>query len=1763
MALRNIYTDWGRADFNDINGNAATSYQQARNNLIKISENSVLFSGGTTFNGQNIQGIHDVEGNPTIGYGYDLSQRDFAEFESFITHAFGDALTPDQQAGLDLIEAYTDPNHPNHITAGTLIDIAQGRAGTAAEQAALFSLRMTDAEATILLNASLDGYDVYDGFEDALSNGFGAADDVPHSAERIALLSADYNGNLVGGEINAAVQSNNLWDRAEIWYQIRYNHQNYNDSLQARRAQESNIFGLVGAYDSSQAQDEANELKYAFDHLFNGTDGGGRDIYSRIKARDALDNFEQAISSTLDKLKSHYSITDEVHFVQTDVANSSSSVAAVAAQDTGTRDATNTNNLIFGEDGDDTLDGKGGNDFLFGGSENDTLIGGKGNDLLHGGDEAAGLATGTADGVDTASYAMDAAGVTVDLKLGSAIDGNGDTDTLISIENVIGSDHDDAFILSPDIASTIEGGAGVDMLDFSQLSGDKVTIDGAAGTLKFESTGTIVNFSNIEKVKVPGVGPDTIKDIDMTMPMVIGSIENDDQSHDTGAIFLAALGFDFIRGSNQDDQYFGGADADYLLSTGGRDTLDGGAGNDYYDSSSDQGTTYVFRAGSGHDVLPNLFQEFGTYNRIFDDVEVVNYQNGWDGNRINDKVIFEGLSPSDVELVWDYTIYPDQFGDNPTPAYSGPAAIRIIATGDTLYIGELTISYSMFGRAADNQFVLFYGETEEQQFAEYLEVNNGAVTALGGSQEFAWMVFSDGVARTIYEVFDLTAPVKSTMQPSYTAAIAEFGGRGVNPPGTEGADNIAGDPTSNDGIFAGGGSDTISDGAGNSLILAGTGNDTIRPGGGDDEYQGGQGLDTFDLSGTLAGATVDLNAGTATSSEIGNNVVSSIENVTGGGGADHITGSSGGNVIFGGLGNDTLVGGGGGDTLDGGIGDDVIYTGGGFSFVYADGGDGDDLIVLGEAWDNISGGAGFDVISLVLSQSGVAIDISIGQVIGGNGAGNAFFNDFFNSIEGAIGSAFADSIFGDSGANLIVGLAGDDTLAGGSGSDEYRFSSGFGVDLLQESADASSTDRIVFDATIAPASIFVTTDSSNPNNLIITHGASGSKIVVESHFAGGGSGIEEIAFANGTTWNRATIDQMASFIRDPDQALYGTSGNDTLTGGTGHDTLQGGAGSDAYNLVARHGNDFIKDVGSAADVDRIFFDSSISPSDLQVIRTSGNYGDLYLYNAVTDETVEVDRHFAATGNEGVEEIHFGDGTVWNRAYLVANAETRGTAGADAIYGTNDNERIRGGLGDDWMNGKNGSDDYRFTAGDGNDVVDEFGLSTDVDRIVFDGSVAPADIQILKSSSDYNDLFLVNNVTGDTITIDQHFLGTTNGIEQVVFSDGTTWDRAYIVANALMLGTYGAELLRGNADNERIRGLGGDDTLLGKGGSDDYLFGAYDGNDLVDEFGASIDFDRIIFDADVNPSDILLTRGTGALATTVYVTNVVSGSVITIDQQRSSTDLGIEEIRFADGTVWNRNAIEAMSANGAPVVLDLDGDGVELISASARAVRFDFDGDGKKEFGGWVSPDDGILALDRNGDGKISGINEISFLGDVDGARSDLEGLAAFDTNGDGVSQKDELDSLADLGIKALSPIGDGLLNDGPVSLEDNSVLRAGVIEWSNGATSALADVALRFFDDDAPGNLNRKWALDLERFDRKDTFDFGLHVRGRQLVDWAEELQPEHRELKIACGYSSYESQATRGQATGFASMLEPDFSITAEDMAIVGFETSYGLWVV
>ena len=92
---------------------------------------------------------------------------------------------------------------------------------------------------------------------------------------------------------------------------------------------------------------------------------------------------------------------------------------------------------LRGDDAANRLDGRGGDDRLVGRAGDDSLFGGDGYDRIWG-DAGADLID-SGDGVDWLDYYASPAAVTVDLAAGTGIGGDAEGDTILHIENVVGS----------------------------------------------------------------------------------------------------------------------------------------------------------------------------------------------------------------------------------------------------------------------------------------------------------------------------------------------------------------------------------------------------------------------------------------------------------------------------------------------------------------------------------------------------------------------------------------------------------------------------------------------------------------------------------------------------------------------------------------------------------------------------------------------------------------------------------------------------------------------------------------------------------------------------------------------------------------------------------------------------------------------------------------------------------------------------------------------------------------------------------------------------------------------------------------------------------------------------------------------------------------------------------------------------------------------------------------------------------------------------
>ncbi|EGB6208934.1 hypothetical protein H7416_004158 [Salmonella enterica] len=94
----------------------------------------------------------------------------------------------------------------------------------------------------------------------------------------------------------------------------------------------------------------------------------------------------------------------------------------------------------------------------------------------------------------------------------------------------------------------------------------------------------------------------------------------------------------------------------------------------------------------------------------------------------------------------------------------------------------------------------------------------------------------------------------------------------------------------------------------------------------------------------------------------------------------------------------------------------------------------------------------------------------------------------------------------------------------------------------------------------------------------------------------------------------------------------------------------------------------------------------------------------------------------------------------------------------------------------------------------------------------------------------------------------------------------------------------------------------------------------------------------------------------------------------------------------------------------PIIIDLDRDGVETISLE-NGVFFDHDGNKFAESTGWVSPDDGLLVFDRDGNGQIDNGSELfgnnTLQADGTNASNGYNALKEYDDNNDGVLDEND------------------------------------------------------------------------------------------------------------------------------------------------------------
>ena len=420
-----------------------------------------------------------------------------------------------------------------------------------------------------------------------------------------------------------------------------------------------------------------------------------------------------------------------------------------------------------------------------------------------------------------------------------------------------------------------------------------------------------------------------------------------------------------------------------------------------------------------------------------------------------------------------------------------------------------------------------------------------------------------------------------------------------------GADNFIRGTDGGDVIVAGGGDDRVAGMRGNDRICGGPGDDRLRGTAGLDRVAGGSGRDV------IAGGTGTdvLRAGGGEG-----------ERLLGQRGSDRMSGGPGSERLVGGRGNDLIRGGRGGDSAEGGLGDDRLFGGGGSDSVSGDlgndrlfGGRGEADVLRGDfGRDLIDGGRGASDLGSFsgTGEEGVAVDLAAGRA-GGDG------RDRLRRIENIVGSAFADSIRGSGGANLIDGGAGDDRLFGGPAGDAGP-DTAFGGPGADRCAAFEAEDSCEGTAPQPPRT---------GTSVSLTRGLAGDHLVVRGTrradsvrllrrggalLVADGSGIDQVAgsgcshptpavascpllrslqFALVTTGAGDDLVRIGQSVSQGVRVrVAGGAGGDRLVGGRGADVIEGGAGDDlllgrggADALVSTKGADVLSG-GSDADL---------------------------------------------------------------------------------------------------------------------------------------------------------------------------------------------------------------------------------------------------------------------------------------------------------------------------------------------------------------------------------------------------------------------------------------------------------------------------------------------------------------------------------------------------------------------------------------------------
>jgi Ca2+-binding RTX toxin-like protein len=900
--------------------------------------------------------------------------------------------------------------------------------------------------------------------------------------------------------------------------------------------------------------------------------------------------------------------------------------------------------VVTGGSGNDTLfniehlyAGSLYNDILTGNDSNNTIRGLSGNDVINGG-----------NGIDTWYIDYTGARVTASLlsatqntAMGIVMTGDASGDTVTNMENILSSYSDFLY-----------GNAGANDLYGAGM------LEGFLGADNLRAQSTITSYASYANAGnaylagqgvTSGLGVGVIASLTTSFsvgPAVTATGDAAGDTYDSNIRNMTGSAFnDTLFGQANNNILNGGAGDDVLEGMDGADALNGGAGIDTASyAHSNAGVTVDISGvvtGTNHAAGDTFSSIENITGSNFNDVLYGNSQDNiltgglgndtLDGGSGNDTASYLTASGAvNINLATNTVTGADGsdtlvsiervIGSSYIDTITGSAGDDVIDGGLEADIinggaGSDTISYAnATGFRNVNLLTGVNTDNDTLSSIENIIGSSGGETLVGDNND---NVIEGGLGDDTLSgganaaVGDTVSYASASAGVTVSLAVAVAQNTGVTGNDTlSGFENLLGSAFD----------DALTGDAGNNVIDGGSGNDILIGGAGADTLKGGLGIDTVSYAGSGAGVIVTIN-GAASGGDAAGDILTGIENLIGSAGNDTLTGDTSANTFDGGLGANTINGGAGIDTVtyanasgsmsinifNGG----VNATGGGRSdslsgieniigtaFNDTIIGDGNANIFEGGAGaDTMNGGGGNDTLTYASSNAGINMSLVIGATnTGGHAAGDVLTGSGFANI---IGSAYDDTLRGNTAANSLNGGDGNDILIGGAGSD--TLDGGLGLDTASYVGSTA-----------------VTVNLTSNNYRGVNQG------VVYSGYGGAGD-------AAGDTYNGIENVTGSSF----NDALMGTIGNNVIDGGAGNDLIYADSGNDiiyanqGFDVVyAENGNDTIyvsaSSIGAAAQYNGGANDASANADGRDTIILQGLTNGGFTFATLANETDQME-----------------------------------------------------------------------------------------------------------------------------------------------------------------------------------------------------------------------------------------------------------------------------------------------------------------------------------------------------------------------------------------------------------------------------------------------------------------------------------------------------------------------------------------------------------